>query len=109
MCLTLTYAPYPMLLEASHVPNPNLCSLPYAPRGEPLPARAALSLTASANGDMHAERQQAVPTLSQTRGSHGGSHGGGQGGGERFGPPSGSLGPAGGGASSDPRYDPRCV
>ena len=26
---------YPMLLEASHVPNPNLCSLPYAPRGEP--------------------------------------------------------------------------
>jgi hypothetical protein len=45
MCLTLAYAPYPMLLEASHVPNPNLCSLPYAPRGEPLPARAALSLT----------------------------------------------------------------
>ena len=73
------------------------------------------SVTSRANADVNAELPQ-VPTLSQTLGGpgggHGGSHGGVRGGGERF-ASSGSFGRAaagrGGGASSDPRSDPRCV
>ena len=74
-------------------------------------------LLLAANADVNAELPQ-VPTLSQTLGGpggghgggHGGSHGGVRGGGERF-ASSGSFGRAGrgGGASSDPRSDPRCV
>ena len=95
---------YPMLLEASRALLELLSSV-----------------TSRANADVNAELPQ-VPTLSQTLGGpggspggghgggHGGSHGGVRGGGERF-ASSGSFGRAGrgGGASSDPRSDPRCV
>ena len=89
---------YPMLLEASRALLELLSSV-----------------TSRANADVNAELPQ-VPTLSQTPGGpgggHGGSHGGVRGGGERF-ASSGSFGRAaagrGGGASSDPRSDPRCV
>ena len=74
---------YPMLLEASRALLELLSSV-----------------TSTANADINAELPPQV----------GGGHGGVRGGGERF-ASSGSFGRAGrgGGVSSDPRSDPRCV